>query len=207
MNEILEETKDDNLKELYKKFIPENRRKTDKNTFDINQDYDGETPFIGSQPIQIQRKTLPRLLDINTRITPKIDGVRYLLALDNEKFVFINRSKEFFHYNGTLNKRKGKEISLLVDAEVVYDDKETPNKLQIFVFDLIAYQIGEGMIYKEHKKPYKNRMNKLFNFFTEDSIFQYYNNNFQGNLKFYYKASLTYDNVYHCKELQDYYNT
>ena len=209
MTEILEETNKENLKELYQKFIPENRKKTDANIFGINQDYDGETPFIGSQPIQIQRKTLSRLLDIHTRITPKIDGVRYLLAINNDNFVFINRSKEFFHYNYSekINRYNKPDISLLVDAEVVYDNKN-PIKLQIFVFDLIAYQIGkQGMIYKEHKKPYKSRMNKLFNFFTKDSIFQHYNNNSQGKLKFYYKASLTYSNVYHCKSLKDYYNT
>lgn len=180
-----------NNQKLYQQFIPQNRK-------NINENF-----FIGSQPLQIQKKSFPRLLNISTRITPKIDGVRYLLIAHKKTILLINRSSEFFTINENI-KTLTNDKTFLIDTEVYYNKKTKTT--QIFVFDFLSYQQGKTDPHKIYKLPYHQRMKLLFKHFLQGNTFDQYNT-ILTSTKFYYKGSLEYSNVYTCKTLQDYYDT
>lgn len=52
----------------------------------------GQNNFIGSQPIQLTRKTLSHIYDPEVLVTPKLDGNRYLMYVARNKVVTIDRT-------------------------------------------------------------------------------------------------------------------
>lgn len=157
---------DDSLKQHYKKFT------------------DNKDVFLGSQPIQIQKSRFCRLLNINICVTPKIDGVRYLMFVDKTKMGFVNRGLQYYNLSDVKIPNKN-EFSFLVDVEVV----ENEGKVYVFMFDLIYDQLGD--VRRDiHQMPYKKRHNILFGHYNE--FFKKMNNE---NVTFFYKGYLPFSSI------------
>lgn len=159
----------DKKKEEYNKFITK-----------------GKETFLGSQPIQIQKSKFFRLLDLNMVVTPKIDGVRYLLYCGKDYLCFVNRSLKHFRVRDQSVKTKYKDnISLLVDVEVVEKD----NKLHVFLFDFLFLKKGDSDSIQVYRKPYIERMALLR---KQKGIFDHYSSD---KVEFYYKTFLEYNSL------------
>ena len=98
--------------------------------------------FVGSQPIQMLKNDIPRLLDENVHVTPKIDGVRYHMVITSGIVAFIGRDNIWRMFNNIEEIRfpTEKVETFIFDVEVY-----TKNGIfQVFIFDYLAFQIGNG---------------------------------------------------------------
>jgi uncharacterized protein YqkB len=158
----------------------------------VNKYTNAKIPFIGSQPIQLLKENTPILLDYNLVLSPKIDGHRMLLIMNEKGFTFLNRGGEFFQYynDDIYNNKKWKSKELLVMDTEIYEEN---GFLQIFVFDIIFGQHDNGKMVKIYKEPYHSRYKILYTLFTNENTLVKYFNNLDPMLKFYHKLTVPYN--------------
>ena len=68
-----------------------------------NSSYTGK--FIGSQPMQIIKSNITRLMDNNITFSPKIDGTRYLMLLNGGWNCFCRKRQSMVHHSTRKSKR------------------------------------------------------------------------------------------------------
>jgi hypothetical protein len=171
-----------------------------------NNKVDKKLPFIGSQPIQILKDDITVLLDTNVVISPKIDGYRMLMIVNENGFNFINRAGEFFRYyndgvdiSDSENKWKGSEM-LILDTEIY----EENGFLQIFVFDILFGQKRKELVVKIYKEQYHTRYKILIEFFTRNDTLIHHINSLDPNLRIYHKLTIPYYNSFDNTDIETY---
>lgn len=149
--------------------------------------------FVGSQPEQIQERSVTRLMNSSLYVTPKIDGMRFLMVCNNTSFGFVNRDNKFFvpvkekFISGVQN-----TDSTIFDTEVYFDN----GILQIFIFDYLFHSknqfIKNGGKTKEiYKSPYHERMESL------EKDFGIFRSRFNSETcKIYIKKNIRYSDVF-----------
>lgn len=145
------ETSSNIIKE-YKSFTKSNIQAVDYQTQDI--------PFLGSQPLQIDKSLSNHVIQKQILMSPKLDGTRYTLFIENNDYCFINRASEVFKLDDKNFQIKTKEKGkFLFDVEV-FTNKTA---MTIFIFDIILF----GTI---NKKVYKKKFSKRYQIIQD--IFQ-----------------------------------
>lgn len=179
MSQFLEKTK--NVK-MYDTLISENK---------LASKYD----FIGSQPLQFQINNMTRMLSDNMCVTPKIDGVRYLMILGSSGIHFIDRTSTFYKIKNYTHQEKY-PFDLLIDVEVYGGN----GFLQIFMFDLL-YVREKNKVNYIYRRPYSKRMEILYVYYLN-----FLSKSKNKDIKIYYKPYLQDFPFSYINEINDLYN-
>lgn len=147
--------------------------------------------FIGSQPIQLQKENITRIIDTNVLLTPKLDGVRYLMVVGKSEIQFMDRGNKLYKLIGIPGVTFNNKTIYLLDTEVCLVD----GRLQIYVFDIFREMKGQADPNRLDNMLYRKRNMNLFNLFQHDQLFHRMNENINvHNIFIYFKANLTFNN-------------
>ena len=110
-----------------------------------NSSYTGK--FIGSQPMQIIKSNITRLMDNNITFSPKIDGTRYLMLLNNEGIAFVGRDNQWY----TIPPERAKESLAKQTEQINKQKKKEKKEIKKKIKEYYNNQIKNLTLYKNNK--------------------------------------------------------